>query len=337
MMKRTGKLFVSMTSLGILLNNVAYAATEVVEESKDGASTKYLFMGVAALVIILLLFLGYKMDTKGNSDKPTKVSHKAEKVKKKLSEKTKDIKANSGTYEADEEAYEEDGEIFDNDDLNDSVEYNDEEDSLFAATSEEIEDGEETGFSSDDLVQENVGFTTKSVKEDVIEEPEEEDLGEEFDTSIIDGLDDEEDSKNSFDETMLFNSSDFSATGSSLEDEINSLDNDFAEENIELIKDEEDDNFIEELKSFEEPANDFEGFSVVPKKEKVMEEKTPKKYTKKIEGDKSEEIEKPIQTSSSIDDDFLSQMEANLQKKHDERVAKKEVKTTKKTTKKKDN
>ena len=344
MMKKTGKLFVSMATLGILLNNVAYASTE---EGEKSLPTKYIFMGIAALVILLLLFLGYKMDTKGNDvSAPKKVSHKAEKTKQKLSAKAEALKENSGTYEADEEAYEADGEIFNNDDLNDSVEYKEDEleDSLFSTEENDDYDYENgTGFGSVP-VEEESEITTNAVEEPV-EKEEPEATGEEFDTSIIDGLEDEDDNteKSSFDNTMLFNSNDFSSTGNSLEDEIDSLDNDSGTDDIELITDDKnDDKFIEELKNYEKPKDDFEGFSVAPKKEEKLEEfieaneeKKPKKYTKVSKIEESEEVEKePIDTSFGMDNDFLSQMEANLQKNHDERVAKKE---TKDTTKKKTN
>ncbi|MBR1540419.1 MAG: hypothetical protein IJ629_04560 [Clostridia bacterium] len=346
-MKRTGKIFVSMSSLGVLLNNVAYAATEVAEESREGLPTKYIFMGVAALVIVLLLFLGYKMDTK-ESGSTTKVSHKAKKTRQKLSAKAEAIQQNFGEYEADEDAYEADEEEFDNDDLNDSIEYNDdEEDSLYSVASEDEDEDEDE---DEGAYEENEGgFTTGTVNPVVVDsyepetemEPEleeiEEDSGEEFDTSIIDGLDDDIDPKKSFDETMLFNNSDFSATGSSLEDEIDNLEN-IKDIEIESADEEEESSFIDELKSFEQPESDFEGFSVASKKEEKMEE-----FKEMEEKSGAEELDLSNEEIADIpvDNEFLSQMEANLQKNQEERKRKTEPKTytkarTKKTTKKKE-
>ena len=352
-MKRTGKIYVSMASLGVLINNVAYPTTEVAEESKEGLPTKYIFMGVAALVIVLLLFLGYKMDTK-ESGSATKVSHKAEKTRQKLSAKAEAMQPNSGEYEADEEAYEADGEEFDNDDLNDSIEYNDdEEDSLYSAANEDEDEAEEE-FEGEYEENED-GFATgtvNTVKPVVVDsyEPETEtemepeleeieDSGEEFDTSIIDGLDDDIDPKKSFDETMLFNNSDFSATGSSLEDEIDNLENindTETEESADL--EEEEDNFIDELKSFEQPESDFEGFSVASKKEEKMEEF--KEMEDEVEAEELAPSDEEV-ADIPMDNEFLSQMEANLQKNQEDRKSKKEPKTytkatTKKTTKKKE-
>ena len=377
-MKRTGKIFVSIASLGILLNNVSYAATEVAKQDDGGISTKYIFIGIATLVIILLLFLGYKMDTKGTNS--TKVSHKAEKTKEKLSTKEAELQQNSGKYEAtEEETYEDDGEIFDNEDLNDSIEYaEDEEDSLY----ETVNENEESEFSTKDNTIDTI--VEEPEDSELKEEKLEEEFGEDFDTSIIDKLDEEEiDPKKSFDETMLFNNSEFSATGSSLEDEIDSLDNidgsktksnpevDESEINDELeiggeldtandlensdnleildeinelednndleisdelITDGDDNSFIEELKSYEEPESSFGGFSVANKEdefEKNSDEEIDLKTTAELE----EEIDKE-NNNSSMDDDFLSQMEANLQKNQENRKNKKEANESKATTRK---
>lgn len=373
-MKRTGKIFVSMTSLGVLLNNAAYAATEVVEESKEGLPTKYIFMGIAFLVIVLLLFLGYKMDTKG-SETTTKVSHKSEKTRQKLSAKAEEIQQNSGSYEADNEVYEDDGEIFDNDDLNDSIEYADdeEEDSLYSAATEEepfggpveepVEEEPVSGFSTSVPEEEPVVVDSEEPELETEIEPEleeEEATGEEFDTSIIDGLDDEEEivePKKSFDETMLFNNSDFSASGSSLEDEIDNLDN-IDDSEIKLIGDEEDDDssFVEDLKSFEKPESSFAGFSVAPAEDKMEEfndneeEIVEEDLGVDEETTTSDPVDKEfvsqVESNLGMNSDFLSQMEANLQKnKEDRKSAKKEIeekketkytKKTTKTTKKKD-
>lgn len=343
-MKRTGKIFVSAASLGVLLNNVAFAATEVTEESEGGLPTKYIFMGVAALVIALLLFLGYKMDTKDSSSS-TKVSHKAEKTMKKLSAKAEAIKQNSGEYEADEDGYESDGEEFNNEDLNDSIEYKeDEEDSLYSTALEDDEE-DEVEFEGEYEEEDEGGFDvgnnmvnpvvvdseepeTETELEPELEVEETEDEGEEFDTSIIDGLDDEEiDPKRSFDETMLFNNSDFSATGSSLEDEIDNLDN-IDDTNLEETE-EDAEAFIDELKSFEQPESSFEGFSTATKNENKMEEFKDVEEPKANLVGEYEEV-----TSAPMDSDFLSQMEANLQKSKETRTTKKETKTTKSTTKK---
>lgn len=319
-MKKTGKIFVSIASLGMLLNNVAYASTEVVEE-KSGLPMKYVFIGVAVLIIALLLYLGYKMDTKG-SEKPSKVSIKKEKVRKKLTEKAEEIQQNSGTYEADDNiTYEADKDMFENEDFNEKMEYDEDEDSLFDATYED----EDSIYEDDPTQVDNI--------QDETEIDSEEDMGEEFDTSVIDGLDDEEDEeetepKKSFDETMIFTNEDFAkdSSGNDLEEEIDSLDN---LDEMEALKEEENkDSFIDALKNFQEPESDFEGFSsAVNSSKKEDEVKEHKKYTKVKKED------------SLMDNDFLSQMEENLQKNKAERDAKKETndkKTTRRTSKKKE-
>lgn len=336
-MKKTEKIFVSITSLEILLNNVAYASTEVAEK-QDGLSMKYIFIGVAVLIIILLLYLGYKMDTKGN-ERSTKVSHKSEKVKKKLTEKAEEIQQNSGAYEADDNiTYEADKDMFENEDLNEKIEYDEDEDSLFATTFENNDSiFEDDPIEINDIPEEKTEveeeFINEEPEEEVEEEPEEE-LGEEFDTSVIDGLDDEEDEeetepKKSFDETMIFTNEDFAkdSSGNDLEEEIDNLDN---LEEMEALKEEENrDSFIEELKNFKEPESDFEGFSSasnIKSTEEEPEVKPHRKYTK---------VKKE---NTSVDNDFLSQMEENLQKSKAERNAKKESsKEVKKTSRKKEN
>ena len=364
-MKKTGKIFVSMASLGILLNNVAYATTDTAQK-EGGLQIKYIFMGIAALVVVLLLYLGYKMDTKGSSSRPTS---KQKKAKAKLEQKAEEIKHNDGVYEEDADiTYEEDG-AMDNDELNEVTEYSDddeEEGSLYAAPA--------TNENEESLFEES-GEPTEENPEpaEPLNDTTEEDVGEEFDTSVIDKLDEDEPvednnlGKDSFDETMLFNSDDFNTADASFETGTDEIDTDNVEissepeevkepeepaveeitteepkEDVEInILDNTEDSFINELKNFEEPESDFEGFSSGKKTDKPDKKEEPVEETVK-EPVETETVEEP-KISFSTDDDFLSQMEANLQKNKADREAKKasktsssketKSKTTKKTTK----
>lgn len=292
-MKRTGKVFVSMASLGILLNNVAYATTEI-KIKQNGVSTKFVFIGVAAFVIILLLYLGYKMDTKGN-DRSPKVSHKSEKIKKKLAQKAEEIKQNDGSYEEDKEViYEEDKNEFKNEDLNDNIEYDENEDSLFSTT-----------FNGEDKLDESDNS-----------------YGEVFDTSIIDGLDEEfESNTKKFEDTMLFNNENItkSSFGNDLEDEIDELEN---IDELEALKEEENkDTFIDELKNFKEPESDFKGFS-----SSSNEEISKKDFQVKDSSKSKNNLE---ENNDIANNEFLSQMEENLEK---DKLNRKKDRTNKKST-----
>jgi hypothetical protein len=315
-MKKSSKILSSLTIFALVFNNTVYAASETVTES-EGIPSKYIFIGIAAVVIILLLFLGYKMDTKGEDMFESKPVKKAEK------KSVNKVKTKESQYKEDLDIpYENDN--IDSSKLNDEIEYSaDEEESLFS------------NENNDEGKVENEEINNNDYEADETYEDEEE--GEEFDTSIIDGIEDEEDiviprtekNSKSFDETMVFNNGTTSfTTNNNLEAEIDNLENiDESSDEINILNNNESDPFIEELKNFKEPESDFAGFSVTPSNNEVTEKKASKTYRK---------VKKPeILVDDEYDDaeasnDFLSQMEANLQKKEKEKVAKKT--TTKKST-----
>lgn len=348
-MKKTGKIFVTMSYLSILLNNVAYAS-EATGEKTISFSGKPFLIGVAVLVIVLLLYLGYKMDS--NDAGTPKISSKKEKQREKLIKKAEDLEQNSGTYEADDNIpYEADISNFTTSDFNEKVEYDEDEDSLFDISTKEedvpiLDENigkvvDDEPITNNELEEVNdAEEPTESVEtepEDVGDvdeepEPEPEETGEEFDVSVIDDLDDEEtevkedDSKTS-ESTMLFDSSELAkaSSGKDLEEEIDNLDDDL--ENIDeevanaLEEESKRDTFIDEIKNFKEPEEtDFVGFSVAKpiKKEEVIKEEEKKE---------KEEAESAPISNVSTDNEFLSQMEANLEKSKEERNAKK-AKTT---------
>lgn len=317
-MKKLGKFSLSFSAMMLMTNKIVYATTEATDE---GIPSKYIFIGIAVLVILLLLFLGYRMDTKGEEITVPKASKKSNK-------KYNDLMASSNdAYEEDNINYEMDHNV-NTKDLMDSTEYEDDEDSLFTTMSD-----------NDDS---NLYETPTYNYED---DEEIEDAGEEFDTSIIDNIDDEiyeddieeddeeyvDNTKNtpkSFDETMVFNNPISNLSGSNLEDEIDNLDNfdDFEDDEIEK------DPFIEELNNFKEPESTFEGFSVANNED--VEEVEPKKPLKKYTKVKKEEaFDDMLVNNVSTDEDFLAQMEKNLQKNQEEREAKKVTRKT--TTRKK--
>jgi hypothetical protein len=296
-MKKTGKILSSLAIYTLIANNAVYAATETVAED-EGLPTKYIFLGVAAVVIILLLFLGYKMDSKGDEGSAPKQPKKESKKKK------VQVKEDS-EYEADNDvSYESDH--VDEDNLNDETEYE--------------EDDEETLYSMDN--EEELNPQTEDQNEET--PVEEENFGEEFDTSIIDEIEDEDevDSKSS-DNTTASNDDDI-AMGN-LENEIDDLDNLDDVENINL--DEDTDSFVNELKNFKEPESDFQGFSVVPSKDENTKENKKSKIEKK-EAPVEEEFD-DIQAGN----DFLAQMEENLEKNGKDKKSKKTV-SKKSSTKK---
>lgn len=228
-MKKTKKILGSLVIISALLNKTVYAAEEVAKEG-EGFPTKYIFMGVALLVIVLLLFLGYRMDSRGGEIS----SPRAPKKQKKQKTKVKEVEHNDIEYSADNTV----------DYMNDSINTND----LYEDTEyeDDTEDNINTRFSLEEPFNED--DLLNDVNSNSIPESNDYDdstYGEEFDTSIIDGLDDEDDfvlsepvnpetpkapevnkTPSSFDETMIFN--DFNnpiVSSKNLENEIDELDN----------------------------------------------------------------------------------------------------------------
>lgn len=297
-MKNIKKVLLLLLMMTITINNNVYAAGDSTDS--EGFSAKYIFIGFAFLVIILLLFLGYRIDTKGEdivrSPKPNKKQAKKEAINTDVAyEEDKNT-----TYQADESVS--------NDDLNDSIEYVDDDE--YDNSIDNIEDESSNYF--DNNVEEIDNNHTNDSEESLLSvnenEENNEDLGEEFDTSILDNLDDEEtdeeeipttnNTKKSFDETIVFDNK--------LEDEIDSLD----DENNDIVSRTDDDSFINELKNFKEPESNFSGFSVKKDNKNeinIEEEETindvPNVNNKNL--------------NNAVTDNFLHQMELNLEKNKD--------------------
>lgn len=363
-MKKTGKILSSLIALTLVFNNTVYATNEVASKS-EGIQSKYIFMGVALLVIVLLLFLGYRMDTKENDVSTSRVPKKSKKKepKKKVREEVVYNDDVNVTYESDNVSA---------NDLNEDVEYMEDDDRLFTSD----------GSFDSDVNNNPYDFSLNNYEED-----ENEATGEVFDTSIIDEIDNEdnistdsninslnmdsvnpnlnginlmdtnidslnpidtnlnnvnsinsdfidENNSKSFDETMIFNTENNNFSINKLEKEIDDLDNldsDIKETNI----NEETDSFIEELKKFKEPESTFEGFSVATNENGEGNSKT--KYTKKEDLEEQPIIEE-MPEELPVDYNFLFQMEENLEKEKKvskKSTTKKSATTKKSTTKKK--
>ncbi len=344
------KKIVTVSSCLMIVAKSVYATTE--SSTAEGNYTKYIFMGVAALVIVLLLFLGYKMDSKGENDKVYKIKKQEKKSPKKEEE-----------YEQDNESYEEDPSISVDDDFDEITEYEDEEEeSLFSSSNDDNLELSHEGMSS-------VDNTPPSTP---IEEPEEtsfdeEEMGEEFDTSIIDSIEDDDslgytenvdpietptpsatttssipETPNIADLSEINESDSIDMDGTMVFDNSKLLDNVLEEENNDDVEEidigsDTSDPLIDSLKNFKEPESTFGGFSVSdePKDELDISEgfEKPKKYTKP----KNEESE-ISETFNDIpaDEGFLAQMERNLQKNKEERESKKNTKKATTTRKKKE-
>ena len=168
-MKKTGKVLSSLIALTLVFNNTVYATNEVASKS-EGIQSKYIFMGVALLVIVLLLFLGYRMDTKENDVSTSRVPKKSKKKepKKKVREEVVYNDDVNVTYESDNVSA---------NDLNEDVEYMEDDDRLFTSD----------GSFDSDVNNNPYDFSLNNYEED-----ENEATGEVFDTSIIDEIDNED-------------------------------------------------------------------------------------------------------------------------------------------------
>ena len=373
-MKKTGKVLSSLIALTLVFNNTVYATNEVASKS-EGIQSKYIFMGVALLVIVLLLFLGYRMDTKENDVSTSRVPKKSKKKepKKKVREEVVYNDDVNVTYESDNVSA---------NDLNEDVEYMEDDDRLFTSD----------GSFDSDVNNNPYDFSLNNYEED-----ENEATGEVFDTSIIDEIDNEDNiSTDSNINSLNMDSVNPNLNGINLMDtnmnsinsmdtnidslnpidtnlnNVNSINSDFIDENNSKSFDEtmifntennnfsinklekeindldnldsdiketnineETDSFIEELKKFKEPESTFEGFSVATNENGEGNSKT--KYTKKEDLEEQPIIEE-MPEELPVDYNFLFQMEENLEKEKKvskKSTTKKSATTKKSTTKKK--
>ncbi|MCI8309290.1 MAG: hypothetical protein HFJ45_03605 [Clostridia bacterium] len=373
-MKKTGKILSSLIALTLVFNNTVYATNEVASKS-EGIQSKYIFMGVALLVIVLLLFLGYRMDTKENDVSTSRVPKKSKKKepKKKVREEVVYNDDVNVTYESDNVSA---------NDLNEDVEYMEDDDRLFTSD----------GSFDSDVNNNPYDFSLNNYEED-----ENEATGEVFDTSIIDEIDNEDNiSTDSNINSLNMDSVNPNLNGINLMDtnmnsinsmdtnidslnpidtnlnNVNSINSDFIDENNSKSFDEtmifntennnfsinklekeiddldnldsdiketnineETDSFIEELKKFKEPESTFEGFSVATNENGEGNSKT--KYTKKEDLEEQPIIEE-MPEELPVDYNFLFQMEENLEKEKKvskKSTTKKSATTKKSTTKKK--
>ena len=256
--------------------------------------TKYIAIGIAVVVVILLLFLGYKMDSKENEPD----NYMANRNKKK---EKNNIEKEDPKYEADKVVYEPDN--INTTDISEPLEYDENEESLFSTMNDEdsIENvSDDSDVNLDEL---------EDMLNDTEDKPEE--YGEDFDTSIIDSIDEEEPPtpKKDIEETMIFDSA---SVDNSSEDEVA----DKPEESIEE-KNVEIDSIIEELNSLDDEDSpiSLDNSKVKEEKEADKKENTDKKKTRK-------RYTKSKKVSSSADD-FLTQIEENLKKSKKERDSKK--------------
>ena len=214
-MKKLMKISVLSSAIMLMLNNIVYAETADATASSN-STMKYVFMGIALLVVILLLFLGYRMDSRDDSSfKPSKNPNKGSKPSKEKVKKEKIVKQKiQEVYEPDNITYENDNN-FDTSDLYEND--NNFDTSDLVETSEYEEDDDENLFFGSNMPSANLSNEVFSNNPKVEEN---ETYGEVFDTSIIDQIDDEEenidvaieeedddvkfDKTNSFDETMVF-------------------------------------------------------------------------------------------------------------------------------------
>ena len=352
----------AMVGTILLLPNEVNAASM----SFSDMTVKGAFLIISLVVILLLLYLGYRMDSNESIPKEKKSKKKEFVDSKDNYVKKQPVEAyvpNDTVYEEDSREYEVDN--VNPEEISESVEYEEDtiyqpeedfedintitsniepEKSLYEASSSDF--GETISFDSSAL---NKELNTVSDIEEIVEEDEE--FGEEFDTSIIDNID------NDFEDEVFATA--IPKTTTTVEEEIVEEvieDEEFGEEFDTSIIDEIDDDF-EDIQSgtfssktvepVVEEESDFPGFSVgTPKSETVtvndfvntfdeidelddleeveeipVVEKPKKRYTKVS----TKKVEPTI--STELDEDFMRQMEANLGD-----GAVKEIKPAKKTS-----
>ena len=292
---------------GVLAMTFAFtsiAKNSFAVSSGNGMEAKDIFpFVIGAVLIICVLFIGYKMDKysenapiikKGKKAKNKKAKHSEEITEeKKVEIYAKENKADI-PYEADEDEYYDNDNNFDYDNrLNDDTEYEEDDISLFSS----IDNNQESSF---DDVDDNISY---------------------------------------FDSTMVFDSNELNVSKYSeqntevaqeLDEKISSLDDIDDLDSIDTLEEEKEEqdatNFMNELNRYKEEAekedDGFVGFTtkVASKKiekveepviEDLAEENNVKRYTKKKDD-----------ISEQVDIGFLNQMEQNLKRNQEERMRK---------------
>lgn len=307
-MKNWKKLgIVTLIGAMLLMPNEVSAASV----SLSDMSVKNVFLILAIVIILILLYLGYKMDSNEGIKEP---KEKKSKKKEFVDSKSNYVKKQpETTYVPDEKEYEVDN--VNPEEISESVEY-EEDDNEDIYT--EVEEPEKSLFESSNNMDETISFDTSALNKEFSDNTEEiEDVGEEFDTSIIDKIDEEDDDVG------------FSTAipqSKVVVEEYEEESEEYGEEFDTSIIDQIDEEFEEEVKDVEKTVNvideveetEFQGFSVgVPKSkeepeedfedieeiepEVVVEEKPKKRYTK------------VTQKVTELDEDFMRQMEKNLE------------------------
>lgn len=312
------KILISSTFSFLALANNSFATSEVASQINSENSGTMNDLGpfiIGAILIICVLFIGYKMD-KSSENMPTmkkqKNTNKHKKVEKSKinTQDKKDSKLYDQEnkfdipYEADENDYYENDKNFDFDNLNDDMEYEEDDVSLF-----NHEKDDELTF---DDIDDDISYKF-----------------DELDESDVDknSLDE------SFDSTMVFNSKEINNEGlkkdyieDDLDEKIDNLDDDLPDL---LNRDEQDaQDFINEINKYKESseAENFSDFSTKSKSKKTLKEKETKNELENTV-DKDSEIN---QAYNNMNNDFLNQMEQNLKKDQEERMKKSKTDNNKK-------
>lgn len=313
-MKNIGKISSLMIAFSVIANTSLASSYETPSNGMKLGSIVPLVIG--ALLVGLVLFLGYKMDKEpedGNIMKKEKTTKKAIEVmpKEEISEEEETEiyqmqNRNDIPYEKDENEFYEKDKNFDKFSLNEEEEYEEDDISLFISTEQE-----------DENLDEDISF-----EDSIRKEYNEDDFNSTmiFDSSELNNeLNQVEEDKEELE---------YTAPVEGLDEKIDNLDKDDFEGFMFQEETQSAESFINELKKYEETIDEnISNFTTqnVPKNE------VQKKYTKK------KEVEEIIQEDTALDINFLEQMEENLKKDketREEKSAKKKT-TTKSSTKKK--
>jgi len=312
-MKRS-RIILLLAFLFATIKNNTFATTNVSSANINNGSISISPFAFGAILIILVLIIGYKMDKSVSNT----TSIKKTKEKNKFDENTKinlrdyssieeskiyaDENKADIPYEADKNEYYESENDFDYSALNEDTEYEEDDISLFTIENYKEEDDfsnkieKQESFSKESdmkLNSNNVNdnkFSTFQNSEKTFEK-------DEFDYSdAVEGLEEKIDSLEDLNELPLQQN-----------------------EKIEIIEKQDAKSFMDEINKYKEEAehDDFEGFTT---KSSLKIEKEEKKNTRKNISIKEEKIDEDL--TNQIDIDFLSQMEQNLKNNQKERIKK---------------
>ena len=323
-MKKRGKFLALAFTFTSIANNTFATTNSGVTDTKAGNGNIVPFL-LGAVLILCVLFIGYKMDKSAENTPKIKKS-KMKKIPNKKNdleseehsskEETKvyaEENKNDIPYEADEDEYYENDKNFDYDGLNEEIEYEEDDISLF-----DMEDEHESSFED---IDDDISYDTDKQEEYSGYK----DLN--YDSNTV-SYDNEIDSIKENIQEDNNNDTEIMSSEIDKKEEVEDLNTDSVPQ-VAKVESQDAESFMNEINKYKEMADDeeFTGFTTNPisrtEQKESFNKYLKKKETKKEAVSKEETVEETIEEpTGEMDLGFLNQMEQSLKKDQEERMKK---------------